>query len=222
MPQFAVRHEEINIPSYVKLADDSFDVCDRISMLLGADIFFQVLLREQLPALPSQIVLQNTRFGYIVAGKVSHSGAVSTVLASNFCCQQQLHDNDISTLNRSVSQFWLTEKVPEVYAEADSEQELAETMFQNTVVLKDNKFEVALPLKQDIAELHLGDSLSCALKRFSSLELRFRKDNDLFTKYKAFIDEYVQLGHAKYVNISDYDLEREAVFIFASSPNFQK
>ncbi|XP_061728642.1 uncharacterized protein LOC133533638 isoform X2 [Cydia pomonella] len=221
MPQFSLRNEVINIPLNVQLADDSFDISSRIDILLASHVFFQALLPEQLPALPSKLVLQNTRFGFIVAGLAGCSNvAPATNLASNFCCQQLTQNNDISKLDNIVSQFWLTEKVPETYTEASSEQELAETIFQETVVLKDNKFEVALPLKQNINDLYLGDSLSCALKRFLNLELRFKKDNDLYLKYKSFIDEYVRLGHAKYVDISEYNLEGEAVYLLAHHPVF--
>lgn len=114
------------------------------------------------------------------------------------------------------------EKVPEIYKEASSEQELAEKIFQETVILQDNKFQVFLPLKQDIAALNLGNSLACALKQFLNLESRFKKDNDLFLKYKAFIDEYVQLGHAKYVDISEYKLEEDAVFFLPHHPVFNE
>ncbi|KAL0892289.1 hypothetical protein ABMA27_015463 [Loxostege sticticalis] len=223
MPQFSVRNETIHFPSHVKLADDNFFICDKIGMLLGADVFFQVLLREQLPVPSSGLVLQNTFFGYVVAGRAGHSGAsTSSCLASNFCCTQQTQDDFFSKLDHNVSQFWQSEKVPEVFTEANSEQELTEHIFQETVVLKDNKFEVSLPLKQDVTNLNLGDSLTCALKRFLNLESRFKKDNSLFLKYKAFIDEYVELGHAKYVNISDYNLEENAVFFLPHHPVFNE
>ncbi|XP_063384617.1 uncharacterized protein LOC134670736 isoform X1 [Cydia fagiglandana] len=221
MPQFSLRNEVINIPPNIQLADDSFDISSRIDILLASHVFFQALLPEQIPALPSKLVLQNTRFGFIVAGLAGCSSAAPVPsLASNFCCQQLTQNNDEGKLDNIVSQFWLTEKVPETYTEASSEQELAETIFQETVVLKDNKFEVALPLKQNIIDLYLGDSLSCALKRFLNLELRFKKDNELYSKYKAFIDEYVRLGHARYVNISEYNLEGEAVYFLAHHPIF--
>ncbi|KAL0860019.1 hypothetical protein ABMA27_010334 [Loxostege sticticalis] len=116
MPQFSVRNETIHFPSHVKLADDNFFICDKIGMLLGADVFFQVLLREQLPVPSSGLVLQNTFFGYVVAGTAGHSGAsTSSCLASNFCCTQQTQDDFFSKLDHNVSQFWQSGKVPEVF-----------------------------------------------------------------------------------------------------------
>ena len=38
-----------------------------------------------------------------------------------------------------------------------------------------------------------------ARKRFLNLEKRFGKDSSLFNRYKLFIDEYVALGHARYI-----------------------
>ncbi|XP_049882610.1 uncharacterized protein LOC126378365 isoform X1 [Pectinophora gossypiella] len=229
MPQFLVQKHKYHFPSYVRLADNDFDTCDKISILLGCDIFFQVLLRDQIPVVPGKLFLQNTRFGFVVAGRVPAYAPTSSCLASNFCTTQSNLSGTSNEfiqphchLDKIVSQFWQTEKVPEVYTEGETEQQLTEQIFKESVVLHDDKFEVALPLKQDINKLHLGNSLSCALKRFHNLELRFKKDDTLFKNYKAFIDEYVDLGHAKYIDVSEYDLEEQAVFFLPHHPVFNE
>ncbi|XP_049887043.1 uncharacterized protein LOC126381635 isoform X1 [Pectinophora gossypiella] len=229
MPQFLVQKHKYHFPSYVRLADNDFDTCDKISILLGCDIFFQVLLRDQIPVVPGELFLQNTRFGFVVAGRVPAYAPTSSCLASNFCTTQSNLSGTSNEfiqphchLDKIVSQFWQTEKVPEVYTEGETEQQLTEQIFKESVVLHDDKFEVALPLKQDINKLHLGNSLSCALKRFHNLELRFKKDDTLFQNYKAFIDEYVDLGHAKYIDVSEYNLEDQAVFFLPHHPVFNE
>lgn len=68
--------------------------------------------------------------------------------------------------------------------------------------MPDGHFQVNLPLKTDIPML--GESFSLAKKRFHSLESRLQKSSNLFRMYKDFIDEYVALGHARYVPLEKY------------------
>lgn len=212
LPQFDVNVHNLKLPSHVRLADKEFYKSQRISMLLGCNIFFQLLLREQIPlSIPGNLCLQNTRFGYVVAGvsnsTVDHISG-STSPSSHVC----LHQKGLEILNNNIERFWECEKVPEVYSEASSEQRLAEEIFQKTVELKNNQFQVDLPFKQDLTNLKLGDSFSGALKRYLSLEKRLKKDSTLYESYKKFILEYISLGHAQYIDISSCNLSTDLVY----------
>ncbi|XP_063381850.1 uncharacterized protein LOC134668297 [Cydia fagiglandana] len=118
-----------------------------------------------------------------------------------------------------MSNFWQTEKVPEIYAEHTSEQQQCEKLFTETVKLEDNQFTVSLPLKIPIYDVNntLGDSFGLALKRFYNLEKRFQKDQNLYEGYKDFIHEYLDLGHGSYVDISSYDLTKDPVYFMGHS-----
>jgi len=58
--------------SDVVLADRDFNKSAPIDILLGAEIFFEILMTERYvcKGLP---VLQNTKLGYILSGKLHHS-----------------------------------------------------------------------------------------------------------------------------------------------------
>lgn len=64
----------------------------------------------------------------------------------------------------------------------------------------------------------IRDSLGLAIKRFLNLEKRFSKDDTLFHEYKKNLQEYIDLGHASYVDISSYDLSRDVVYIMPHHP----
>ncbi|KAL0803434.1 hypothetical protein ABMA28_017281 [Loxostege sticticalis] len=119
-----------------------------------------------------------------------------------------------------MSNFWECEKVPVLYTESTSEQQLAEQIFQDSVKLENNRFSVALPLKQNLDLINLGDSLHSALLRLYNLEKRFSKDPSLFEKYKEFIDKYLENGHGKYFDISKYDLSKGNVYFLPHHPVF--
>lgn len=224
LPQLKIDRKAIKIPKNIQLADDNFNVPAEVDILLGADVVFQVLLPSEsqgvellTPAprnrpqhvLPSHAKLVNTQFGYIIGGSLpgsSLSGVCNKVALKCLTC-----DTDI---NSTVANFWKTENVPEVFKEQSPEQELCEHIFKNTVQLKGNRFEVALPLKLPLDAVNdaLGDSFNIALKRFLNLEKKLHKNPILFSEYKKSIHNYLNSNHGHYVDIGDYDLQKEAIY----------
>jgi len=72
MPRTDIDISTWKFPSDVVLADRDFSKPAPIDILLGAEIFFEVLMTERYvcKGLP---VLQNTKLGYILSGKLHHS-----------------------------------------------------------------------------------------------------------------------------------------------------
>ncbi|GFS67116.1 integrase catalytic domain-containing protein [Trichonephila clavipes] len=58
---------DVNVSEFVPLADDIFNIPDRIDMLLGAEIFCELLKPGKFYCDNSHLVLQNTVFGYVVS-----------------------------------------------------------------------------------------------------------------------------------------------------------
>jgi len=85
-------------------------------------------------------------------------------------------------------------------------------MFKASIKIVNNQYQVVLPLKQPLSSINLGDSFSVALRRFQSLEKKFKINPIIYEQYKKFIKEYISLGHAKIVSIDDYDLEKGQVY----------
>ncbi|GFW22697.1 integrase catalytic domain-containing protein [Trichonephila clavipes] len=57
---------DVNVSEFVPLADDKFNIPDRIDMLLGAEIFYELLKPGKFYWDNSHLVLQNTVFGYVL------------------------------------------------------------------------------------------------------------------------------------------------------------
>ncbi|GFW14960.1 integrase catalytic domain-containing protein [Trichonephila clavipes] len=67
---------DVNVSESVPLiyiADDKFNIPERIDMLLGAEIFYELLKPGKYYCYNSHLVLQNTVFGYVVSGRVDHT-----------------------------------------------------------------------------------------------------------------------------------------------------
>lgn len=151
------------------------------------------------------LILQNTLFGYVVSGLVPLNLSHSLVCFHAACSQ----------VERLISQFWELEKVPEIYPEYTSEQEACEKIFHYSIHFVNNKFQVDLPLQKTLDDIHLGDSFSIAYRRFENLEKRFKANPEFFIQYKTFIDEYLNLNHAKIV---EYDFDKGTVYFMGHYP----
>jgi hypothetical protein len=241
LPQTQINLSQIALPPNCKLADESFDKPGDVHLLLGADIFFQVLLPQpqQTKGEPVSDVLQPlisagseqtatscstspgspslvyTSFGLVIAGR-TQLPANSNQVVSLFCRECD------STISEQLSAFWDTEKVPEIFPEKLPEHEYCEKFFRDTTKLEDNKYEVSMPIKVPLEQMNseLGDSFHLALNRFLNLEKRLHmpKNVTLFNEYKKFIDQYVDMKHGDYHDMDKYDLAKDAVFFLPHHP----
>lgn len=202
LPQIDLDPSQFNILNDQPLANPEFFISFRIDMLLGADVYCDLLcdgltqLSENLP------YLQNTHLGWIVTGKIPRAVAknildVNTqVQFSQVSLISCVQEND---LNKLVSKFWQTEEIPSTVIRTP-ENDLAESIFINTTqILPSQTYQVNLPLKLDKGYLKLGDSFNIAHKRFLNIEARLQKNPKLRTDYINFIDEIVDLGHGSYL-----------------------
>ncbi|GFX85961.1 DUF1758 domain-containing protein [Trichonephila clavipes] len=92
---------DVNVSELVQLADPSFDVPDKMDLLLGAEVFYELLRPGQIHAENSQLLLQNTVFGYVVSGNVNE------IVEDRVHCVLILDDD----LNKTLKQFWEVESV---------------------------------------------------------------------------------------------------------------
>ncbi|GFW27169.1 integrase catalytic domain-containing protein [Trichonephila clavipes] len=112
---------DVNVSEFVPLADDKFNIPDRIDMLLGAEIFYELLKPGKFYCDNSHLVLQNTVFGYVV------SGSVDQVTENRVHCGLIVDDD----LNKTLKKFWEIEGV-HIEPKVDTEVSLCEDHFVPT------------------------------------------------------------------------------------------
>ncbi|XP_072384550.1 uncharacterized protein [Diabrotica undecimpunctata] len=196
---FRILTKRLPIPGDIFLADDSFHKPSQIDILVGSDLYYDLILPEIIPLGPRLPILQASHLGYLIAGVIAPHLTAPTV-ANNVSGEVAL----LSTCSTDelLTKFWNMEELSQkpILSEAD---ELAEQIFQTTTkILENGRFEVDIPLKSTQEHQLLGDSFSIAKRRFLSLENKFQKDKKLFFEYKNFIDTYISSGHAEYVPLS--------------------
>ena len=175
-----------SIPTSVQqsLADPQFHSTSNIDLLLGNEIFFEVLLSEKIALQGGSPWLCKTLLGWIVAGRTK-----SQPLKVNK--EPKPHISCLLSVTG-----WMS---PHQSPTRTNENEACEKMFKDTHKRgADGKFIVHLPFTQDPAVL--GDSHNMAVQRFLSVEKRLMKDPILRSNYVDFMSEYHLLGHMSKVD----------------------
>lgn len=184
LPHVAVRIESLGIPNNIQLADPSFYQPSEIDLLLGADIFWDLLRAPRLSLGPKRPILQDTHLGWIVAGSMS-----SEFYNEN---NSKIHCNFSQDISAQLNRFWELEEIPAITKQ--NKNDYCETLFNQTTRREsDGRFSVQIPLKGSIDLL--GESYSIAEKRFLQLERKLNNRPQLKQQYLEFIHEYERLGH---------------------------
>lgn len=186
----------LSIPPNIKLADENFHLSSPIDILLGVDIFWEIVLPEQIRLGSHQPFLQNTFLGWVIAGPFQSQEVHSFLTV----CNKAVILED--ALNKQLERFWHIEGGlldAKTAAETRKEEDQAcEQHFQDTYKrTPEGRYTVKLPFKPDA--LQLGDTRIAAIKQFLSLERRFRRDPKFKEQYHHFINTLLHLGHVELV-----------------------
>lgn len=177
-----------------KLADPTFFETSSIDMLLGADLFWDVLGTEKHSLGENNPILHSSELGWLIAGRLPTFKQTKQHTPEITRCNFLFQEPNLSNLNDEIAKFWQLENIPQSNIPYSKEEKMCEQHFlSNTYRLPNGRFGVFLPLrdKKDC----LGDSYSLAKKRFLNLEARFRKEPELKKMYTDFINEYAELEH---------------------------
>lgn len=193
IPSKHVNLLKIKIPSDVCLADPNFYSPAPVDMLLGADIFWDLLESQRIKLGDGQPILCETKLGWLVSGPIN-SCIASKVLKCNLVKVRSDCDDELNcNVDQQLTKFWQLEEVG-TSSPYSSEEKLCEEHFvKNTTRLGNGQFCVRIPLK--CSPDNLGESLSRAKHCFASLERRFKSKITFSNMYKEFMMEYETLGH---------------------------
>ncbi|XP_062528624.1 uncharacterized protein LOC119628383 isoform X1 [Bombyx mori] len=185
LPSRFIPRTHVPLPSGLHLADPTFNIPSVVDILVGAEIFWQVLLHNTIDLGKNQPTLHETKLGWIVSGLVAYSPRLQS--QSHFC---SLVKNDV---NFNIERFWELDSVPSKHSLTNEENACEQHFLRNTYRNDDGRFVVSIPLKRD--PQILGDSLQMAISQFLSLERRFQRDLGFKQRYVDFMHGYLKLGH---------------------------
>ena len=180
------------------LADRNFHKPGTIDLLLGQDVFGDVLLKEDRRGPPGTPMAWLTVFGWTVMGPYTPDSpatkqpAITNVAAST---------GDLTT-NELLAKMWVLEEPQEEDRIFTQEEQQVEEHFAatHTYDKKERRYTVRLPKKN--STLQLGDSRGQALNRAKDNERSLLR-KDCWPQFQAVIQEYLDLGHATLINPED-------------------
>ena len=188
--------------SGLQLSDPTFDKPDRIDLLLGVDVFCEVMKHGRRRGVQGSPTAFETTFGWVLAG--SH---VPQVIPSHYAVS--LHTSALSG-DDLLRRFWeIEERIDNSPILSAEESSVVKHFKENYARTADGKFIVPLPIKQEAGVL--GESRSTAVRRFLSLE-RSLYSKGQFGQFSEVIQEYFDMGHAEPVPPSSTHLTPERTF----------
>ncbi|XP_058987180.1 uncharacterized protein LOC131806657 [Musca domestica] len=159
------------------LADPDFTSSDRIDVLIGSDVYHEIL-QDGIHKKDS-ILAQRTKLGWILSGPTTEKKGSSKKIVAT------------TTLER----FWEIEEVSD--NQAVTEDDFCISNYGSTTSLaNDGRFMVRLPFREDV---ELGDSRKRAMARFLNIEKKLCANPELKMEYKQFMEEYISMGHMERV-----------------------
>ncbi|NEV48973.1 DUF1759 domain-containing protein, partial [Wolbachia pipientis] len=191
LPPAHINVSNFKIPNNIRLADPQFHVPGSIDILIGAEIFWQLLCIGQIRVNKSLPILQKTQLGWIIGGKTYNDGPVRAEVCTLSINQQ---------INQAVNKLWEMELINNEVSFNPDEENCMKLFAETTTRTTDGRFVVQMPIKE--AKLHLlGESRDTALRRFLSLERKLQKQPTLKDQYVQFMNDYLALGHMERITI---------------------
>ncbi|XP_026829828.1 uncharacterized protein LOC113563035 [Ooceraea biroi] len=194
--------DRCNFESYahlknLTLADVDPTSSEPIEVLLGADLYSDILRDGFRRGETGQPIAQNSVFGWIISGPVEPSDPGST--AESTISAGHLHVHHVSSsesLDRELRRFWETEEVLSRPI-ADTLDDQCEQHFQSTHSRdSEGRYIVRLPFRRG-PPINIGHSRTRAESCLHSVFAKLRRNDDLKKEYTEFMDDYERLGHMR-------------------------
>ncbi|XP_063979910.1 uncharacterized protein LOC135163933 [Diachasmimorpha longicaudata] len=197
LPSFSCKSPRIDPLQGLQLADPDYLKPGPIDIILGADTYGRILKQRVVSSSNTQLVGQQTVFGWILSGPVECKGCSPRISLS--AVKESTNEQLLELLQR----FWTQEELPTTQNSELSPDELqCEKIFTSTHSRdKTGRYTVRLPLRTSAEAL--GNSKLKASRQLQSVARRLKADDNYAKLYRDFIDEYETLGHMRRAPIEE-------------------
>lgn len=123
LPQVAINKSSLHIPQNINLADSLFHSPSKIDLLLGSDIYYDIIAPGLINLGNNLPTLQNSHLGWVIAGPVSIQNCLTNFNVSLF--------SRTCDINELIPRFWQLEEVSNKHF-LSPEDKLCEKIFMKT------------------------------------------------------------------------------------------
>jgi hypothetical protein len=185
----------------LSLADPDFGNPGRVDLLLGVDIFAEIMMQGRQTGPPGSPVAFETKLGWVLAGGVESCTSVNHVVS---------HHVSVLTGDDILRKFWEIEEKPLSQPALSPEERIAVQHFKiEHSRAGSGRFIVPLPRKADAKPI--GESRAQAVRRFLSLERGLHAKGQ-FGDLKVVMQEYFDSKHAELIPHVDLEKPQQSVF----------
>ncbi|XP_048488764.1 uncharacterized protein LOC125491267 [Plutella xylostella] len=173
----------------LNLADPNYHTPGHIDMLLGVEVYQEIVKNNLVKGPPGTPTAQETDLGWILFGSINdESSTENTIIVMH-------HNVNVDNMLRSMWEIDMTHK-----RNLTAEERKCEDIYTNTQTrTKDGRYVVKLPFKHEEPLTQIGETKSIAEKIFHQLERRFEQNTKLKQDYTQVIEEYITLNHMEEV-----------------------
>ncbi|KMQ86385.1 gag-pol polyprotein precursor [Lasius niger] len=201
---YAPRHisidSNLNHLADLSWADKNPLSADPIDLIIGADLYAELILDGVRKGAIGQPMAQNSVFGWVISGPVSSS----TVSAHSSVDQSPAkaiahHCFQSLSLEQELRRFWEDEEIPRQSTLSELDKQCEEHFRLTHSRRSDGRYIVRLPFKRG-PPIDIGKSRIRAERMLQSLTRRFKERPEHETEYSEFLSEYEKLGHMRKVS----------------------
>nr|XP_034837780.1 uncharacterized protein LOC117994009 [Maniola hyperantus] len=181
------------------LADPGFATPGKIDILLGADVYGEVLLNDMIKHPQGNLIAQNTILGWVISGRATND----TTSARREIASMHINIREDEFLRK----FWDMENEPNSLEKKLTEEELkCEELYEKTTTRnEEGRFVVKLPFKDEEPRSQYGQTKEIVTRKLLSLEKRLLKDEKLYIEYQNVMQEYLTLNHMSPIKGEDIE-----------------
>jgi len=193
LPTCPINAELFDNLKNIPLADESWGTPGDIDLLIGVNLFAEILLGGKISNSQGGPNALQTVFGYVVLGEAP----VSLLSSSSYalCSFTSVEIEDL------VKKFWEIENVDNQPLLSIDDKHCENFYTATTIRKPTGEYEVALPFKFESSSL--GDSYENAKRRFAYLERKFLSQPILRDLYDDVIREYIDKSYLSEVKLID-------------------
>ncbi|XP_060854866.1 uncharacterized protein LOC132932493 [Metopolophium dirhodum] len=175
----------------VQLADPTFHLPGKIDILIGAELFYDIVQDGKQFVTEGAPIPQNSRFGWIVTGgnNITKTDPTQTTTSVITCCTSTTHQR----LESQIKNFWKIEEVPRVTTMSKQDQ-LCEDHFLKTFKRNESgRYAVRLPFKE--TPHSVNNSYDVAVRRLAQVERSLLRSPSVYDQYRQFMADYLEQNH---------------------------
>ncbi|KAJ8963827.1 hypothetical protein NQ317_003836 [Molorchus minor] len=149
-----IKPTKVNCP--VSGIDPDFSEPSEIHLLIGAELFWQILCIGQFSCGENLPIAQKTHFGWVISGPIFSPQGYSKRHTTTCCCITETRSEENTSLRNQLASFWEVEELNNSTTEIQEDIFCEQFYCKTTTFNESGRFIVRLPFKSNT--LALGES----------------------------------------------------------------